>query len=68
LGLARGAAVDDAAADNSCPSGAYSMSVFQISFPRESVDRYGLVVAGDIHHAVFDKSLRLFTVIAGHAV
>jgi hypothetical protein len=44
------------------------MSVFQISFPRESVDRYGLVVAGDIHHAVFDKSLRLFTVIGGHAV
>ena len=64
----RGTAVHDPTANNPCRLRRIFDERLPDLFARDSVDRHGLVVACDVHHTVLNKHLRLFTVIAGHAV
>ena len=64
----RGAAVDDAAADNPCGL----RRVFKHRFPdlltAQRVDGHGLFVVGEIDDPVLDQRLRFLSAIVGHAV
>ena len=64
----RGAAVDDAAADDARGIGRILDHRFPNLLARKRVERDRLFMIGEIDDAVLDQSLRLLAAIVGHAV